>query len=300
MSAADTSTDGACSDTSIERYVASGVGVASSLFTIVAVLVGRYWVKATHRFFLYYGLAAALHSAFKLSENVTCTNPNFSPLVYQSNMGVVSYFDGILVLLLCWISAYLLLVGAYQLVRLRGWKVETVSMVAILILPLACFWKPIYVAAAPHSKQTYMNGCRLPTTGGPYIDATLAAVDFLLRVFACVAAGITFAKLVVGSCQKGGSYHRSYLKTFQTLLPLFVFLLVANLVGFYRFALSVVVVAKSSCPALVDATRDLFPLTFVSLPVCYLFLVCKTRCCAERVPVVDSIDSTIAAQVSTD
>eukprot|EP00731_Ephydatia_muelleri_P015192 Em0008g912a len=236
------------SDTTLERYVASGVGVASSLCTIAGVLIGRYWKKPTHRFFLYYSLAAVLLCAFKLSEDVTCSNSNFSPLVYQSNVCVVCYLDGILVLLVCWISAHLLLVGVFQLVRLRGWKVEVIAMATVLILPLACAWKPIYMATAPQAKRTYMQGCRLPATGDPYVDATVAWVEFLLRVVASFAAGVTFAKLVAGSCQKDGLYHRTYSKTFKTLLPLFVFLLVANLAGFCRFALSVVVAVTKSCP----------------------------------------------------
>ena len=251
--------------------------MASSLCTIAGVLIGRYWKKPTHRFFLYYSLAAVLLCAFKLSEDVTCSNSNFSPLVYQSNVCVVCYLDGILVLLVCWISAHLLLVGVFQLVRLRGWKVEVIAMATVLILPLACAWKPIYMATAPQAKRTYMQGCRLPATGDPYVDATVAWVEFLLRVVASFAAGVTFAKLVAGSCQKDGLYHRTYSKTFKTLLPLFVFLLVANLAGFCRFALSVVVAVTKSCPAPVDATRDLIPLTFVSLPVCYLFFVCRVR-----------------------
>ena len=297
MSAEYSSTHGACNDTTPDLYIyaASGVGVASSLLTIVAVLIGRQCCgKPTHRFFLYYSLATFLHSTFEFFVHFTC---NISPLLHQSNVGVVSYFDGILVLLLCWISAYLLLVGVYQHVRLQGWKVEAICMATVLVLPLAHLWKPIYVAASPGAEQTY--GCRLPAARGNIVDLTIASVEYFLLILACVAAGITFAKLVVGSCQKGGSYHRSYLKTFQTLLPLFVFLLVANLVGFYRFALSVVVVAKSSCPALVDATRDLFPLTFVSLPVCYLFLVCRIRCCAERESAWESVDTVATASIAS-
>ena len=255
--------------------------MTSSLFTIVAVLIGRHWwKKPTHRFFLYYSLAAFLQSVFELSEIFACTNSNSTPELYQSNVCVVCYLDGILVLLVCWISAYLLLVGAFQLVRLRGWKVEAIAMATVLILPLACAWKPIYMATAPKAGQTY--GCRLPVAGGSAVDVSMASVECLLLVVASVAAGVTFATLVAGSCQSGGSYHRSYSKAFKTLLPLFVFLLVANLAGFWRFALSVVVAVKKSCPAPVDAMRDLFPLTFVSLPVCYLFLVCRIRCVGEE------------------
>lgn len=293
MSAADL-TLGACNGTSVEQYIASGVGVASSLVTISAVLIGRAWVKATHRFFIYYSAAAALLSASELSESLTCAVRS-APELYRANVCVTCYFNAALVLLLCWVSAYLLLVGVYQQARLRRWQSEAGSMVLVLVLPLGCAWKGFYDLNPPSVRRPYY-GCGpsgADSGEASYVDVSIASVEFLLRIVGVAAAGATFVKLVAGSCDRGGPYHRSYVKAFRTLLPFFVFLLVANVTGTLSFALSVMAASWRNCPASLYPIRDLFPLTFVSLPVCYAFLVCKARC-GSKESVVDSISVTTA------
>ena len=272
----------------IERQVAGAVGAASSLLTILMVVFGKHCGKAVHRFFLYYSIAAVLLSAFELTKEYTCTL-NSTPEVYQANVCVVCYFSGAQLLLLCWISAYLLMVGVFQWVRLRGWKSEVVAMAVVLLFPAACAWKPIYMAVTP-AQQTY--GCNPPIPVA-HVALAFAFFELLLCVVSAVTALATFANLVWGTWNRAGPYHSTYVKAFRSLLPLFAFLLVANIFGFWHFALSLFVALKKKCPVPVEMMQDLVPLTFVSIPICYVALVYKVRCIRKESVYVSDVCASI-------
>ena len=267
---------GECNGTSIERYVGCGVGAASSLLTVAMVLYAKNTEKVVHRFFLYYALGAVLLSAFEGTKKLTCHHN----ALYQANTCVDCYFNGVLVLLVCWISAYILLVGVFRLVRLRGWKSELVAIAAVLVLPVSCAWRPGYQAA---TGQQAAYACGRPADGaGSYGDVAFASVAFLVRLVSALMALTTFVVLARGTYRRETPYHNAYLKAFRDFLPLFVFLLAVSLFGTWGFILSMLAAFWPECPASVDIMRDLFAVSFVSVPLCYAFLVLRVRCAGKK------------------
>ena len=259
---------------------ACSVGFLSSLLVILIVVCGKHYKKTFHRFFLYYSIATALLSTFELTEHVTCTHIlPATPKLYQALVFITCYFSSAQLLLLCWISAYLLLVGVFQWVRLGGGKSEVAAMAVVLLLPTNCAWRQIYLAVT-QSQQTYECGLSVTNTTF-FIDDVFYAmlVEFLLCVISALTTLVTLAMLVRGARNRARPYHSDYGTSLKALLPVIVLLLVASIFGIIS-ALSMITELEEECPALVtvNVMQYLIQLILgISFAICYFVLVYKRQ-----------------------